>query len=128
MEEIRRLYNDYGRYLDAGDADGYVSLFARDGKVRLGPVMKADGRDQIREVAVQTVLQAAGESAHVIGTPRVELYGDTATGECVWAAVSVGPDGSSRVLVGRHQDELVREDGRWRISRRRGVIDIGHLG
>jgi hypothetical protein len=60
----------------------------------------------------------------VIGSPRVDLSGDTATGESVWVAVSTGADGTSTVLVGRHVDDLVREDGRWRFARRRGFVDI----
>jgi hypothetical protein len=31
------------------------------------------------------------------------------------------------VLVGRHVDELVREDGRWRFAVRRGFVDVGAL-
>ena len=40
MDEIRQLYIDYGRHLDAGDAAAYATLFARDAKLRLGPVMR----------------------------------------------------------------------------------------
>jgi hypothetical protein len=39
--------------------------------------------------------------------------------------VSQSEDGQSRVLVGRHVDELIREDGRWRFSKRLGFVDIG---
>lgn len=128
LEEIRRLYVDYGRHLDAGDAGGYASLFARDAKVRLGPVLRADGRAEIERAATDMLrrVREAGRSVHIIGTPAVELHGDTATGECVWAAVSEH-DGATRVIVGRHLDELVREDGRWRFLVRRGVIDVGSL-
>lgn len=129
LEEIRRLYVDYGRHLDAGDAAGYASLFARDAKVRLGPVLRADGRAEIERgaAAVLERTRRAGRSVHVIGTPAVELHGDTATAECVWAAVSQRPGEEARVVVGRHLDELVREDGRWRFLVRRGVIDVGSL-
>ena len=27
-------------------------------------------------------------------------------------------------MLGRHRDDLVREDGRWRFARRRGLVDI----
>jgi hypothetical protein len=57
------------------------------------------------------------------------LSGDTASGECVWAAIGRRTDGAEpSILVGRHVDELVREDGRWRFALRRGFIDIGALG
>lgn len=128
LEEIRRLYVDYGRHLDAGDAAAYAALFARDAKVRLGAVLRADGREEIERAAAVMMARTreAGRSVHVIGAPVVELHGDTATGECVWAAVA-DDGGGQRVLVGRHLDELVREDGRWRFLVRRGVIDVGSL-
>jgi uncharacterized protein (TIGR02246 family) len=128
LEEIRTLYIDYGRHLDSGDPDGYASLFARSAKLRLGAAIRGDGPDEIRQAAAALVAQrpeGGRFSAHVLGSPRIELDGDTASGECVWAAVSKGDDGQTRVLVGRHLDQLVREDGHWRFSLRRGVFDVG---
>ena len=131
LDEIRQLYIDYGRYLDAGDPDAYASLFARDAKLRLGPVMRADGRENIRQAAAATIQPKPGHSTrsvHVFGSPSVELAGDAATGECVWAAIGESQNGSTTVLVGRHMDDLIREDGHWRIARRRGLIDVGSIG
>ena len=76
-------------------------------------------------------LVAGGEkrSVHLIDTPRIELSGDTASGECVWAAIGRGTDGAEpSVLVGRHVDQFVREEGFWRFAVRRGFLDIGALG
>ena len=133
LEEIRRLYVDYGRHLDDCDPVAYTSLFARDAKIRLGPVLRADGREEIERAANKMLGNlAAGEekrSVHLIDTPRIELSGYTASGECVWAAIGRRTDGAEpSILVGRHVDELVREDGRWRFALRRGFIDIGALG
>lgn len=130
MDEIRRLYVDYGQHLDAGDADAYADLFTLDAKLRLTPVLRADGRDEIRRVAESGVSPGhRGQGAvHVLGAPRVSLDGDRASGDCVWAAVSMADDGSPRISVGRHIDELAREDGRWRFSSRKGILDVGALG
>ena len=127
LEEIRRLYLDYGMNLDAGDAAAYAKLFARDAKLRLGPVMRGDGREEIEAAAAQTVKLApdgSRTSVHVLNAPRIELNGDTATGECIWLAVSVS-SGTQKTMVGRHVDELVKEDGRWRFAKRKGLLDIG---
>jgi hypothetical protein len=76
LEEIRQLFTDYGRHLDAGDVQAYAELFADDGEVLLGPI----GRD---------------------------------------------PGGKLEVaMFGRHQDDLVRERGRWRLKKRRGRMDV----
>ena len=132
IEEIRRLYVDYGRYLDDGDAAGYASLFSQDAKLRLGPVLHANGREEIERAAVKMLGgRSPGEekgSIHVIDTPRLQLSGDNASGECVWAAIGRGRDGAApSVLAGRHVDKLVREEGIWRFAERRGFIDIGAL-
>jgi ketosteroid isomerase-like protein len=132
LEAIRRLYVDYGRYLDDCDPVAYASLFARDAKLRLGPVLRADGREEIERGAARMLGElAAGEekhSVHLIDTPRIALSGDTASGECVWAAIGRGADGAApSILVGRHVDQLVREDGVWRFSLRRGFMDVGTL-
>lgn len=128
LEEIRRLYVDYGRHLDDGDPHAYAQLFASDAKLRLGGVMRADGRDEIERAAAQVIRRLDDGSmgaVHLIDQPRIELSGDAATGECVWAAVSRPAVGApSSLLVGRHLDELVREDGRWRFASRRGTLDF----
>ncbi len=130
MDEIRRLYLDYGQHLDAGDVDAYAELFTQDAKLRLTPVLRADGRDEIRRVAESGVRPAhRGQGAvHVLGAPRIDLDDDRASGDCVWAAVSVADDGTPQIVVGRHIDELAREDGRWRFSSRKGILDVGALG
>lgn len=131
LEEIRNLYTDYGRYLDEGDAASYAALFSVTAKLRLGPIMRADGREEIEQVAADVVHPSpdgSKSSVHLLASPRIELRGDTASGECVWAAVRKGPDGQPQILVGRHLDELAREDGHWRFSLRRGVFDVGPPG
>jgi ketosteroid isomerase-like protein len=130
MDEIRKLYVDYGRHLDTGNFSAYAALFAKDAKLRLGPVMRADGREEIERVAAATISPAEpGKGAvHVLGSPSVELDGDTASGECVWCAVAMKDDGTPRVIVGRHVDDLVREDGHWRFAVRRGFVDVGAVG
>jgi uncharacterized protein (TIGR02246 family) len=130
LDEIRRLYVDYGRHLDDGDTAAYAQLFATNAKLRLGPVMRADGREAIQEAAARTIGardDASRRSAHLIDSPRLTLEGDAASGECVWAAISHTDSGDTRVIVGRHIDKLVREDGRWCFAERRGTLDIGSL-
>jgi hypothetical protein len=129
LAEIRQLYVDYGRHLDAGDLAAYVELFAQNAKLRLGPVMRADGRAAIETVAAR-VLRGNGEhrTVHLLGSPRIELDGERASGECVWMAVGPHPSGTPLIRVGRHVDELVREGGRWRFAKRVGLIDVGSVG
>lgn len=132
IEEIRKIYVAYGRHLDDGDAAAYASLFAKDAKLRLGGFMRADGRAEIEKVAAMVVRPKAGSTRrtlHLIASPVIEVDGDSATGECVWAAVSADEGGAPEVPhMGRHVDEFVREDGRWRIALRKGLLDLGRIG
>lgn len=125
LAEIHQLFVDYGHHLDAGDFAAYADLFAADGEVRLGPMGSAKGRDAIRSLMERALAGVVGTSYHVITSPRVQIDGDTATSEVMWTVVQHGPDGAPVVpMIGRHRDELVREDGRWRFRLRRGFVDI----
>ena len=125
LAEIHRLFYDYGHHLDAGDLDSYAALFATDGEVMLGPMGRARGRAEIRAMMEGATSASVGASYHVISAPRVELDGDTATSEVMWTVVQRGADGKPSVsMTGRHKDQLVREDGKWRFRVRRGFVDI----
>ncbi|GMU78311.1 MAG: hypothetical protein AMXMBFR46_11060 [Acidimicrobiia bacterium] len=124
-DEIHQLFVDYGQHLDAGDFASYADLFAADGEVRLGPMGSAKGRDEIRALMERALAGVVGTSYHLITSPRVQIAGDTATSEVMWTVVQRGPDGTPVVaMIGRHRDELVREDGRWCFRLRRGYVDI----
>jgi uncharacterized protein (TIGR02246 family) len=125
LAEIHQLFIDYGVYLDAGDFDRYAELFATDGEVKLGPMGKAQGRDAIKALMSKALAGATGNSFHIISSPVVQLDGDRATSRVMWSVIERTQDGNAKLtIVGSHHDELVREDGRWRIKLRRGMIDI----
>jgi uncharacterized protein (TIGR02246 family) len=123
--EIHQLFVDYGLALDAGDFDTYASLFAEDGEVMIGPMGRAKGRDAIRDLMSGMLAAGVGSSYHIISSPQVQLDGDTATSQVMWSVVNLAEDGQARLsMIGRHKDDLVRENGRWKIARRRGFVDI----
>jgi len=123
--EIHQLFIDYGMHLDAGRFDEYSQLFATDGEVLLGPMGKAKGREQIRETMTRALDGLVGKTFHVISSPMVQIDGDSATSEVMWTMIQRGDDGKPEVaMLGRHRDKLIREDGRWKILLRRGLIDV----
>jgi ketosteroid isomerase-like protein len=125
LAEIHQLFIDYGAHLDAGDFDAYASLFASGGKLMLGPLGRAEGRAEIRALMQRVLAGGQGMAFHIISSPVVHLSGDTAQATVMWTVVGRGDDGQPRLtMVGKHHDELVREDGRWRFQVRRGQIDI----
>jgi uncharacterized protein (TIGR02246 family) len=125
LDEIRRLFVDYGRHLDAGDVEAYAELFADDGEVLLGPIGRAKGRPAIVELMTKVRERARTPSFHLVTNPTIDLDGDRATAEVLWTVIRPAADGTLEVaMFGRHHDELVRERGRWRFARRRGRIDV----
>jgi 3-phenylpropionate/cinnamic acid dioxygenase small subunit len=137
LEEIRQLHEDYIFHLDRGNFSEYAALFAKDGKMRLGPA-RADGRAEIERVARESFGGGGGGGGgggavreggmggfHIVSGPQITLDGDEATAQVMWTVIARGPDDKPTVtLVGHHVDDLVREEGHWRIQRRRGFIDI----
>ena len=77
LQAIGQLFIDYGQYLDAGDLDAYVSLFAEDGEVRLGPLGKARGRDAIARVVTNPIRMRDGSGPRsAMATAAPGLIGD----------------------------------------------------
>ncbi|WP_116996510.1 nuclear transport factor 2 family protein [Desertimonas flava] len=120
-EEIRRIFVEYARHLDAGDHAGYASLFASDG------VMAAEIGDAVGPAAIEAALDAALSPAtratfppavHVMNNQSIDVDGDNATTEVLWIYLTTDDDGAPTVLqAGRYTDTLVRENGRWKLAR-----------
>lgn len=125
LQAIGQLFIDYGEYLDSGDFDAYAKLFADDGEVLLGPVGRARGRAEIREMMSRTLAKGVGTSFHIISSPRISLDGDRATSTVMWSVASTQADGMARItMIGHHADELVRTAEGWKFQRRRGLINL----
>jgi uncharacterized protein (TIGR02246 family) len=124
-DAIHQVFVDYGRFLDAGDIDAYAALFAEDGEVLLGPMGRATGRDNIRELMRKILEGRVGSAYHIISSPAVTLNGDEATSVVMWTVIQRDAEGKPRLTsMGRHVDRLVRVNGAWKIAQRRGLIDL----
>jgi uncharacterized protein (TIGR02246 family) len=122
---IHQLFNDYGRYLDAGDIDAYASLFAEDGEVLLGPLGRAKGPAAIKELMTRALGDRQGSSYHIISSPQIVLDGDRATATVMWSVIARTPTGGAALtMVGHHADVLRREREGWRFVRRKGYVDL----
>ena len=122
---IQQLFIDYGLALDAGDLDAYAQLFAIEGNVNLGPIGRATGRHEIRALMAQTLKGLVGSSFHIVSSPQINLTGDSATSQVMWTVIHRDKNGQPQVtMIGKHHDELIRENGEWKIQSRRGTVDI----
>jgi ketosteroid isomerase-like protein len=122
---IQQLFIDYGLALDAGDLDRYAQLFAIQGTVNLGPIGRATGRSEIQALMAQTLEGLVGSSFHIVSSPQINLHGDIATSQVMWTVIHRDKNGQPQVtMIGKHHDELIRENGEWKIQTRMGTVDI----
>jgi uncharacterized protein (TIGR02246 family) len=115
--EIEALLLDYGRHLDSRDFAGYASLFAKDGQWigGFGTIAAADIK-AFMEKAMGTSNTA--KNYHLLSNFVITVNGDTATAWSRWAFVVPGQQGAAIAQAGRYDDELVRENGRWKFKKR----------
>lgn len=119
---VDRILVDYSKTQDAHDYDGYVALFAKNGEWVNGRIVKK--RDEIKQMLVDLYGPMKpgyvnAESYHITTNPEVNVTGDTATARSRHLLIMRGPGGTPQpMLAGRYEDDLIREDGQWKILRR----------
>ena len=120
---IGRVLVEYSARQDARDYAGYAALFAKNGEWVNGKNVYK-GREAILKMLVDLYgAPPAGyvnnESYHITTNPQIDVNGDRATARSRHLLVMRGPRGEpTPALAGRYEDELIREDGKWKILRR----------
>ncbi|PZN35222.1 MAG: hypothetical protein DIU71_00505 [Proteobacteria bacterium] len=120
---IHRVLVDYAATQDARDYDGYVALFAKEGEWVNGTAVYK-GREAIKNMLIGLYGATPpgyvnNESYHLTSNPQIDVQGDRATARSRHLLVMRGPNGEPiPALAGRYEDELIREDGEWKILRR----------
>ena len=121
-EEIRNLLQEYRRTLDIRDLRAFSALFAADG-TWTGASGEATGPEAIFTMLTAVLPEnppwPGATLWHLITDPAIAVDGDRATAESLWLHVRRG-EGDTPLLptLGRYEDELSVEDGRWRFRRR----------
>jgi ketosteroid isomerase-like protein len=128
-DQIRRLTQEYRRYLDDRDLHSYSLLFAADGEWAggTGHGKSPAGIEAMLEERLPARTTPGPSAWHLVTEPEVRLDGDTAHGVVSWTWVGGGADGTPAMrLLGHYDDTFVREDGQWRFGRRAARTDIPH--
>jgi uncharacterized protein (TIGR02246 family) len=128
---IHRLLTDYGRTLDARDFDGFAALFARGGVYVAGggsgaPLSGPQVGETMRRTFAENALGYGEPNYHLFFNELVDFTGrDTASASSHSLYMVPGEDGAPRAaMMAQYDDQLVREDGRWKFARRvvRGLM------
>lgn len=120
---IGRLLVDYAWTQDARDFPAYAALFARNGEWVSGATVRR-GPAEILAMLVGLYGQPAPgfvnrDSFHLTTNIEIDIDGDHAAARSRHLLFTRGADGRpSPTLAGRYEDQLIREDGRWKFLRR----------
>jgi len=120
---IRRILIDYHWDMDMRDFDAYAALFAKNGVWTSGDQVH-QGPAEIRKMMVGIFGepkpgQPNRRSIEITTNPEITIDGDRAHARSRHLLIWRGPDGSPQpMLAGRYEDDLIRENGQWKILKR----------
>ncbi|MFD7107034.1 nuclear transport factor 2 family protein [Streptomyces celluloflavus] len=121
--QVQSFYAHQMQLLDSGRVDSWAETFTEEGVFETDTTGAVEGRETIRRAAgaAQQALRAKGmRHRHWLGMVDVRVAGADQLEVRSYALVlAIAPGGPATVHVSTTcDDELVREDGRWRVRRR----------
>jgi uncharacterized protein (TIGR02246 family) len=130
-EAIRDLMSAYCFHLDNGEFDQFAQLFTADGIFESGPFGRLQGRKAIYDFIAAHVPRAGEGPArkHCTMNHMIVVLGEEAHADSYIVVIREAEAGIIASLAGRYEDQLVKDDGRWRFKIRKIHFDIaGDLG
>ncbi|HJQ42193.1 MAG TPA: nuclear transport factor 2 family protein [Jatrophihabitantaceae bacterium] len=120
---ILNLLSDYCDRIDRYDVDGLVALFTEDGSYDFGFGRLFTGRPALRQLFSRVEVYRA--TSHHISNVHLVVDGDRATARSALYAFHIrAADGSEVHVWGQYFDDVVMQDGSWRIARR--ALRVAH--
>jgi ketosteroid isomerase-like protein len=129
---LRELSDRYASAVDRRDVGSFVALFTDDAELSVHdpaenevPSRRRRGRAELSEVP--RMIARYLKTFHFVGNALYEIDDDSATGEVYCVAHHLVDDAEAatdHVMLIRYLDNYQRcDDGRWRISGRRVLVD-----
>lgn len=121
--EIQEVLARYSHCVDRGRWDALPGLFTADCVLDLSQVMgRYEGHDGVRQFAA-TLAPLGVFMRHLVSNVVIEGAGERARVECYVVAVT-GSAATPTSTTGFYDDELVKQNGRWLLHRRRLALDV----
>lgn len=124
MTDTQEIANLKARYCGAGDsaphdpdgaASGLRACFVPEATADYG-FIQFDAPEKLIEFMGTAVGGGSEWMIHMLGSPQIEVSGDTATGDWTVAVHSKTRAGETMLIVGRYSDRFSRTATGWRIS------------
>jgi uncharacterized protein (TIGR02246 family) len=117
--EIEQLYARYAHAFDGGDAEAFAAVFTADGRFTSGAAEPIVGREALAAFVRRRFAEAPGTSHHITNVLLEDAPEGGASGRAYGLILGTATDGRLQFRnAGLYVDELVREDGAWRIRSR----------
>lgn len=138
-EAIRDLIQHAAARLDDEALEAWLDLFAAESEYELttyGPEIRysmtwwKSTRDELKSLLdeVHQHVRDPGRRRHVVSPVSIAVDGDQAAAMSHFAVFRTDQDGHSAVYaVGRYEDSLVKQGGRWLYRSHRAVLDTRML-
>jgi hypothetical protein len=128
---IEDLFNDYYSQFGPNGQHNFISYFTADGRLEVNGLV-ANGLDEIKAMYAQAGIGSEGKaqkaeeavpkgiSEMMYTNLKIQLQGDKAVATLLWHSVQSDLLTSAPKVTeyGRERTELVKQDGRWLISKR----------
>jgi uncharacterized protein (TIGR02246 family) len=123
---IRELHDTYADAGFRGDMEQWLGCFAED-CVWVTPFGEVRGKQQLKGQWDQVFSNLAAIGFFTV-MGGLEIDGDTATDRAYIREIFLAKDGAMQKLVGRYDDQLVRENGVWKFAERHYSVLIREGG
>jgi hypothetical protein len=135
---IEDLFNDYYSQFGPNSQHDFVSYFTADGKLEVNGLV-ANGLEEIKAMYVRAGIGSEGKaqkaesavpegaSMMMLTNLKIQLQGDKAVATLLWHSVKSDLLTSAPKVTeyGRERTELVKQNGRWLISKRSVLTEGG---
>ena len=118
---IQQVLMRYCMALDSERPDLLAGCFVEGAQVQLSDVYVMSAADFVKTAGQG--LGRFGATQHILGLPSIHIQGDKAWSRCYFFAQHLRADMNPPAFLigGWHDDEWVRTENGWRITKRRGV-------